>query len=365
MKMYLGNIQSMSYANCPFKIGKGVELTLKKSAYLRSLDNITVVVVAFEGFSKLFNPPIISEVESEKYPINNSQLKSIDRIRKRMAQEDPNRVSKIPNQVESSVSNLWHNKTQFQDDASTEGRKMSSKQSETSMRQRNTSNDERNLQDGVKLYQVKKMNNSLKDAKAEKLNKTPSLMKNSKLEGLSHLDNFSYNDGLSKSAKHKPGIIKMKNQGSRNSTIHSTHKMGLTDKHHESLTDKFMRKSEEFNNKRAQINSKSLSKSKNQKLDFGSLSINSRRKNKNKDTKDSLLSLSNRAKESINANLTSNPIRSLIDHSSVGKKRIMSGSKIIKSSTHDPKEDSSTSIESQFQKLNDSQKELKPENTLN
>lgn len=270
------------------QIGKGVELTLKKSAYLRSLDNITVVVVAFEGFSKLFNKPETSETTSEKYPKNSPQLKSVERIRKKALKEDANRLSKIHTNANLSMSKLQRNKTQFQDELSAQGRTLSSKQSETSMGRSNISNEERSSQPGVRLYQVRKMNHSLKDAKADKLTKTPSLMKNSKIEGLSNLNNVSYNESLSRSVKHKPGVIKMKNQGSRNSTINGTQKMGLTEKHHESLTDKFMRKSEEFNSKRHQFNSKSLSKSKNHKLDFGSLSINSRRKNKNKDTKDSV-----------------------------------------------------------------------------
>ena len=49
-----------------------------------------------------------------------------------------------------------------------------------------------------------------------------------------------------------------------------------------------MRKSEEFSKRKPDYSSKSLSKNKQNKLDFGSLSTNSRRKNKNKDLKDSV-----------------------------------------------------------------------------
>lgn len=108
------------------------------------------------------------------------------------------------------------------------------------------------------------------------------------MEGLSNIHNFSYNENASKSMKNKPGIIMMKNnQGIRNSVL-SNKNVGVTEKHKESLADKFMRKSEEFNRKRPDFASKSLSRSKQNKLDFAGLSMNSRRKHKNRELKESV-----------------------------------------------------------------------------
>lgn len=268
------------------QIGKGVELTIKKSAYFRSLDNITVVVVAFEGFSKLFSKPKTeSESMNSTVKRDNSQLRSTDHIRKTTLKEDTNKLKKFHNDniPRNKVPSL---KSQFQDEVSTEGRTESEKRSESSLGRRNTSNDERTSLNGVRLYQVQKMNHSLKDARTDKITKTPNISKNSKIEGLTNFNNFSYNEQMSRTSKNRPGVIKMKNHGTRNTNMSGMNRLGASEKNPESLTDKFMRQSEEFGRKRPMMNSKSVSKTKNHRLDFGSLSINSRRKNKNRDLKE-------------------------------------------------------------------------------
>jgi hypothetical protein len=136
------------------------------------------------------------------------------------------------------------------------------------------------------------MNHSLKDSNVEKFTNTPKINQNSKIEGLKNINNFSCNDHISRSVKGRHGVIKMKNQGSRNGNISNIQKVKTNDKKSESLTNKFMRQSEEFTMRRSQMNSKTLSKSlskaKKHRVDFTSLSINSRRKVKNKGLKDSV-----------------------------------------------------------------------------
>ena len=221
-----------------------------------------------------------------------SLIRPGENMRKTTLKENTEKLKKVNYYKELEKRKAPSYVSQLQDEISTEGRTESEKRSELSVGRKTTLNDEASSQNGVRLYQIQKMNHSLKDANVENFTNIPNINQNSKIEGLKNTHNFSCNDHISRSVKGRHGVIKMKNQGSRNESISNIQKVKTNDKKSESLTDKFMRQSEEFTMRRSQMNSKTLSKSlskaKKHRVNFSSLSINSRRKVKNKDLKDSV-----------------------------------------------------------------------------
>ena len=106
---------------------------------MRSLDNITVVVVAFEGLSKLFEQPKIIENSISKNSAlrkSNFQFNSTDNMKSNSAmEEDKERFSKLTFDMQEE--------NQFQDEISTASRTESTrKRSESSTALKNRLKDE-------------------------------------------------------------------------------------------------------------------------------------------------------------------------------------------------------------------------------
>lgn len=106
---------------------------------MRSLDNITVVVVAFEGLSKLFEQPKIIENRISKNSAlrkSNFQFNSTDNMKSNSAmEEDKERFSKLTFDMQEE--------NQFQDEISTASRTESTrKRSESSTALKNRLKDE-------------------------------------------------------------------------------------------------------------------------------------------------------------------------------------------------------------------------------
>lgn len=198
------------------QIGKGVELTLKKSAYLRTLDNITVVVVAFDGLAKLFEQTSIIEndpMEQFKYKKNNPQFRSTDNMRKtnKSLREEGEKLGKYSFDMREDnlvgKSRALSKKTRSHHEANSAGRMEPSER----ISEANSSFKNRMSEDGRKnksstlnemqLYPIRKMDHGLKDARGDNVTKTPVLTKNSKMEGLTSMNNFSYNDQVNRSVK--------------------------------------------------------------------------------------------------------------------------------------------------------------------
>ena len=103
---------------------------------MRSLDNITVVVVAFEGLSKLFEQPKIIENSISKNSAlrkSNFQFNSADNMKNNSAmEEDRERFSKLTFDMQEE-NKFSISKNQFQDEISTASRTESTrKRSESS-----------------------------------------------------------------------------------------------------------------------------------------------------------------------------------------------------------------------------------------
>lgn len=260
-----------------------------------------MVVVAFDALAKLFEQPIISsrldrEVVMRK---SNSHLHSQDNIRKNNSSlnQDKVKFAQLSFDLQEENKHIKRNKfshsnNQFQNEISTANRTESSKKrTESGTAIQNRLSDESRSKSSTlndkQQYSVNKTN-SLRDSRVDKITKTPNLSKSNKIEELSSIHNYSYTDHINKSAKNKPGIITMKHQGHRNNTINNLPISGVTEKNKEYLSHKFMRKSEDYNKKRTEIGSKSLSKGMHNNLDFGGLSMNSKRKHKNKEFKESV-----------------------------------------------------------------------------
>lgn len=109
---------------------------------MRSLDNITVVVVAFEGLSKLFEQPKIIENSISKNSAlrkSNFQFNSADNMKSNtVMEEDRERFSKLTFDMQEENKFIKKNKfsiskNQFQDEISTASRTESTrKRSESS-----------------------------------------------------------------------------------------------------------------------------------------------------------------------------------------------------------------------------------------
>jgi hypothetical protein len=180
------------------------------------------------------------------------------------------------------------------DDISTAGRTESfDKRSEPSVGRNHLSEDSRLSKttfNEVQLKPIKRLNHSLKDANLENNTKTPIILKNSKMDGLTSFNQFSANEHFSKSTKNNPGIAMVKSNESRNHSIFSASEdKAAADKQSEVLTDKLIRKSNDFvSRKQADEHSKSVSTNKSNKTDFATLSFNSRKRQKDKDLKESV-----------------------------------------------------------------------------
>jgi hypothetical protein len=135
-------------------------------------------------------------------------------------------------------------------------------------RQNSESRHTKTLTDS-QVLPVGKLNNSLKMSKEEiTANKTPNI-KHKKAEKLTSLNDFTYPHPFSKSVKNKPA--------SRNESMYAPNEeKNTSSKHSESLTDKFIRQSQDFSRKEQKKN------------DFSTLSFNSRKKKQSRDLKESV-----------------------------------------------------------------------------
>jgi hypothetical protein len=181
----------------------------------------------------------------------------------------------------------------FHDDSSTAGRTESFEKNSDSNMDRNRQSEDSRISkttfNEVQLRPIKRLNHSLKDANLENITKTPIITKNSKMEGLTSINQFSSHEHISKSAKHKQGILMIKSNGSRNHSIFSpSEDKAQVEKHSETITDKFIRKSNDFIMKKYDGQAQNLSEHKHNKIDFATLSFNSRKRQKDNELKESV-----------------------------------------------------------------------------
>lgn len=267
---------------------------------MRTLDNITVVVVAFDGFASLFEQnKTIENVPSHNLNLErkNPQFKSTDNMRTAKEYPQTSKLSFDAKNGDALVDRTHQFKypktSSFHDDLSTAGRTDSIEKNSDSNLERNRQSEDSRLSkttfNEVQLRPIKRLNHSLKDANLENVTKTPVITKNSKMEGLTSINQFASHDHNSKSAKHKQGILMIKSNGSRNHSIFSpSEEKGQVDKNSETITDKFIRKSNDFIMKKYEGQAQNLSEHKPNKIDFATLSFNSRKMQKDNELKESV-----------------------------------------------------------------------------
>jgi hypothetical protein len=61
------SVRDKKAANIHQQCGYGVEMVLKASVFKRTLDNITVVMIAFENFKKITHPSPIRGSSDERF----------------------------------------------------------------------------------------------------------------------------------------------------------------------------------------------------------------------------------------------------------------------------------------------------------
>ena len=261
---------------------------LKKSVYKRTLDNITAVIIAFEGLAKLFekNDEALSLTELPKI---DSQIGSASNNKS----FSENRYSINKNDSEITMKN---NRT-FQKPGSKE-RKFTKVSTLT----------EKNLKP------IKRLNHSIKDAKFPHMIRTPIKSVSDKIDDLNTKIGIQKFTNLSESMKEtKTSIPKINADSSRNHSIFAP----STDDRNEMLHSKL-----ENNSKRKAPVSASFGAIGSD--NFRTLSY-SRQKNKSKQKdKDLVMTSSKLAQNTYSLN---NPVKSLIDPHVVQKKRKSSAKK--------------------------------------
>ena len=209
------------------QIGVGVEMILKKSAIKRSMDNITVVIVAFDGFAKLFDiPKTLIEPKTQAIP---SRVPSTDQPRSEKSKSAKQRT--LSEQVTKAS----------QQDSEKE-------YSESSQNRRNQlSEDARPKKHATftesQFQPLRRLNHSLRDAHFETPSKTPVLNKNSKIESISTKNENTMMSSFNEKGRHKKFNTFLVKSGTRNYSNFSPAQAEETD----SLTNKFISRSINFN----------------------------------------------------------------------------------------------------------------------
>lgn len=166
---------------------------MKKSAYRRTLDNITTVIIAFDGLAKLFEPA-----------------------------DDKMSTSELP-RLDSQGLSSSNNKS-FSEARSTIVKNDSAKSFGENKLQRNRMSEDRQFSKvstltDTRLKPIKKLNHSIKEPHLPIMSKTPGKNLSEKIENLSTKVGSQIYTNLSESMKEQKPTIINKPEASRNHTI--------------------------------------------------------------------------------------------------------------------------------------------------
>jgi hypothetical protein len=209
------------------QIGVGVEMILKKSVMKRTMDNITVVIVAFDGFAKLFDiPKTLVEPKTQAIP-------------SRVLSTDYSRTEKLKSDKQRTLSEQATKASQHDSEK---------EYSESSQNRRNRlSEDARPLKHSTftesQLQPLRRLNHSLRDAQFETPFKTPIMNKNSKIESITSKNENPMMSNFSEKGRHKKFNTFLVKSGTRNYSNFSPAQIDEAD----SLTNKFISRSINFN----------------------------------------------------------------------------------------------------------------------
>lgn len=202
-------------------------MILKTSAIRRTMDNITVVIVAFDGFAKLFDiPKTLIEPKTQAIP-------------SRVLSTDQSRTEKSKSAKQRTLS----------EQATKASQQDSEKEySESSQNRRNRlSEDARPIKHATftesQLRPLRRLNHSLRDAQFDTPSKTPIMNKNSKIESITSKNENPILSNFSEKARHKKFNTFLVKSGTRNYSNFSPAQIDEAD----SLTSKFISRSINFN----------------------------------------------------------------------------------------------------------------------
>ena len=233
------------------QIGVGVELVMKKSVLYRTMDNITVVVVAFDGFSKLFESPIL---KTSKTVLRNPEpIIESDKTKQLAISQDRNE-----RKLENKNRNLSEQATKASQLDSESSKNYRNKLSEDSRPNVNSTFNDR------QFHPVRRLDNSIRDAKLESNIKTPVISKSSKIEDLEHnSQTLKHSTFSEKHVKNNPSRFTInKNEESRNLPEMSPNQIrNLEEKTPDTLTNKFVKRTINFNNSRQPTKNSDLKES--------------------------------------------------------------------------------------------------------
>lgn len=270
-------------------------------------------MVAFDGFAKLFENSSDNESDSKSYNStlgrNNYQFRSSDDVRKSERKDDKilgssrqprlsfdDKVDEITKEKEVNSKNST-NYNSLDDEISTVVKSDIDKQSERNTALRNRlSEDGRHIKSSTlnerQLLPIKRLNHSLKDANIENTVRTPILTKNNKTSDLWKVTEIEKPSLIKNNDVYsKANTFMTDNKGSRNHSIYSpVEERSPNEIDSNSLTDKFIRRSIDFNKKKTDFIDRRTNKNSIIQPNFATLSFNSRRANQNRDLKESVSS---------------------------------------------------------------------------
>ena len=179
------------------QIGIGVDLVLKKSAYRRTLDNITTVIIAFDGLARIF--------EQNNDPLSLSELPRID-----------SQILSSSNNKSFSEGRSIIGKHDTFSAAPVSGKVNRNRLSEDNKFRKVSTLTEKNLKP------IKRLHHSIKDQKLGEYSKTPVKSISDKIDTISTKSGSHNYVNLSETIKEqKPPMPHLKGDVSRNHSIYS------------------------------------------------------------------------------------------------------------------------------------------------